>query len=68
MSAAPWSKQRCPCLMCGDRHVNCHATCEAYQAWHKERVEARAEMIRQKNRENIANDYQVKEIWKNKRK
>lgn len=68
MSAAPWSKGKCPCFQCGKRHAGCHGSCEDYQAWHKLRVEAQAEIVRKKERDNAAKDYQIREMWKNKRK
>lgn len=30
------------CKDCDKRHIGCHAECEIYQAWHKERTERKA--------------------------
>ena len=30
-----------PCKNCTDRHAGCHAECDKYQAWSKERREAK---------------------------
>lgn len=32
---------RVPCANCADRHAGCHAECERYLTWSKERREAR---------------------------
>ena len=42
---------KAPCLKCENRHYGCHASCEEYQKFFKEKQEINAEMLRQKEEE-----------------
>lgn len=44
-----------PCGNCADRHIGCHAECEKYLMWAKQRDEAR---MRQRN-DSIADTYAI---------
>ena len=58
----------CPCGICEHRFVGCHAECEAFRAWHNERIARQREKYRQRNRDDMLNGFKAESIARGRRK
>ena len=58
----------CPCGVCEERFVGCHAKCEAYKAWDAERWKKREAEYRQRNREDLLDDFKAGAMQKQRRR
>ena len=58
----------CPCGICEERFVGCHAKCEAYKAWDAEKWKQREEEYRKRNREDMLDDFKASAMQKQRRK
>lgn len=62
------SRKNAPCHKCEERHVGCHAGCERYHQWRDGNIDdtrkAKADLFKDK----LIEDYQIREMFKNKRK
>lgn len=56
----------CPCWICEERFVGCHAKCDVFKAWHNEQMEKRREKYRQNNREDLLDDFKKASIAKSR--
>lgn len=51
---------RAPCRDCEDRNETCHAICERYLTWAKERTEAREKDYKKRLPERYVHDLQIR--------
>ena len=58
----------CPCGVCEERFVGCHAECEVFRAWHEEQMERRRKLYERHSREDLLDDFKAKSIGKTKRR
>lgn len=58
----------CPCAVCEERFVGCHAECEAYKAWDAEQWQRREAEIQQRRREALLDNARTDAIRKTKRR
>ena len=58
----------CPCGVCEERYLGCHAQCDAYRAWNNERMEEREKMYQRINRKDMLDGFKAASIRKSRRK
>jgi len=57
----------CPCGLCEERYLGCHAQCDAYRAWNSERMAEREKMYQRINRKDMLDGFKAEAIRKAKR-
>ena len=58
----------CPCGVCEERYLGCHAKCDAYKAWNNERMAEREQTYRKRNAEDMMDSFKVSAIRKRRRR
>ena len=58
----------CPCGVCEERYLGCHAQCDAYRAWNNERMAEREKIYKANNRQDMLNGFKAESIRKTRRK
>lgn len=58
----------CPCGICEERYVGCHAKCDAYRAWNNERMAEREQTYRKRNAEDMVDSFKAAAIRKSRRR
>ena len=58
----------CPCAVCEERFVGCHAQCEAYKDWDAEQWKRREAEIQQRRREALLDSAKTDAIRKQRRR
>ena len=58
----------CPCGVCEERFIGCHAQCDAYKAWDAERWKQRESEYRKRNREGMLDNFRKDAIRKQGRR
>ena len=61
-------KPQSPCYKCQNRHINCHATCEGYQEFHRKNAEINSIIKQAKDKESIAISVVVRAAEKAKKR
>lgn len=62
----------CKCKNCGERHINCHSTCESYKSFRKEQDVQNEKIRKSKEREAALDDIEIRrarrvKLWHGKR-
>ena len=58
----------CPCGVCEERFIECHAECDAFKAWSNWRMEQHRKKCEIKNRENMMQEFKIASIKKTRRR
>lgn len=58
----------CPCGVCEERFVGCHAECEAYQKWRAEYAKQSRAAYRLRTGEDILDDFRNDALRKQRRR
>jgi len=58
----------CPCGICEERFVGCHAECDAYKAWQNDRREILRQHKENNQKTALVQDYETGAAWRKRRR
>lgn len=56
-------KKAAPCIDCTEREIGCHARCERYGAYARERSSERDRIIREREKDDVIRDLLIRKRW-----
>ena len=58
----------CPCAVCEERFIGCHAECDAYKAWHERHKAAKDKRRKKHDRDDLLVNFKLTSIEQVKRR